>query len=323
MTTAVQTDSALAVCRESIATHSKSFALASRLLPASCRDDAAVVYAWCRRADDAIDDTPACHQAVELARLRKELDAIYRGGHQREPVLAAFAEVVARRAIPRIYPEELLAGMAMDAAGHDYPDMQALHLYCYRVASTVGLMMSHVLGVSRHDALARAAHLGLAMQLTNICRDVVEDWDRGRLYLPDELLARYGAGDLRRQLGRPFPDGATAAVAGSVRTLLAHAARFYRSGDRGITALPWRAGFGVRSARLVYAAIGDELTRTQYDVRAGRAVVPRWRKLLLVGRAGVSSLAELPGRWWRAACTSQPHHIPRNTIAFSHELVRL
>ncbi len=323
MTTAVRTQAALVECRESIATHSKSFSMASKLLPADCRDDAAVVYAWCRRADDAIDDTPVQHQAAELTRLRRELGAIYDGATQNEPVLAAFAEVVARRQIPREYPAELLAGMAMDADDTAYPRLETLYLYCYRVASTVGLMMSHVIGLSRDSALTEAAQMGIAMQITNICRDVEEDWQRGRLYLPDEILAKHGAGDLRAHLGRPFPDAFAPAVAASVRDLLALADRFYRAGDRGLTALPFRAAFGVRTARLVYSAIGSEISRQHHDVRAGRAVVPRWRKLLLVGRAGVGSAFEVPGRWWRAVRRTGTHHIPNNLVEFSHDIVRI
>ena len=98
--------------------------------------------------------------------------------------------------------------------------------------------------------------LGVAMQLTNICRDIAEDWDRGRLYLPDELLASHGAPGLAGDLGRPPPRGAIAPPAAAVRELLALANRPYRAADRGIPALPWRAGLAVRAARSVYAAIG-------------------------------------------------------------------
>lgn len=321
MTTATHTDSALAVCRQSIATHSKSFAMASKLLPSACRDDAAVVYAWCRRADDAIDESPRPRQPGELARLRVELDGIYGDGAGADPVLAAFRDVVVRRAIPRAYPAELVAGMEMDATDQTYPDMDTLLLYCYRVASTVGLMMSHVMGLRSDDALVRAAHLGIAMQLTNICRDVLEDWQRGRLYLPDDLLARHGAGGLRARLGGPFPDDAAEAVAGAVRELLELADAYYRSGDRGLSALPWRAGFGVRVARLVYSAIGGRIARARFDVRAGRAFVPTWRKLLLVARAGISALAELPARGWQALRGRSGHRVPHLLVEPNHDVI--
>lgn len=321
MTATTTAPTALAVCRQSIATHSKSFSMASKLLPAASRDDAAIVYAWCRRADDAIDESPRAQQRTELARIRAELDAIYRGEVGADPVLGAFRDVVDKRAIPREYPAELIAGMEMDTNDQSYPDMETLLLYCYRVASTVGLMMSHVIGLRSDEALVRAAHMGIAMQLTNICRDVVEDWERGRLYLPDALLARHGAGDLRGDLGGPFPDSAARPVASALRELLDLADVYYRSGDRGLSSLPWRAGFGVRVARLVYSAIGDYIAAANYDVRAGRAFVPTWHKLLLVARAGVAAIAELPARGWRAVRGRSSHRTPHRLLEPNHDVI--
>ncbi len=316
------TTEALTVCRDSIAVHSKSFSLASKLLPAHSQDDAAVLYAWCRRADDAIDDTPREHQDAELARLRDELDAVYRGATLLDPVLDQFQRVVRTYEIPREYPQELLAGMEMDARDQSYPDMPTLLHYCYRVASTVGLMMSHVIGLSRPDAMTNAAHLGIAMQLTNICRDVLEDWERDRLYLPDDLLARHGVGWLRDHLGGAFPDEATHGVARAVAELLAVADDYYRSGDRGLSALPWRAAFAIRSARLVYSAIGTRIARQHFDVRAGRVYVSKPAKLWLVGRAALAALAELPVRAVRTLRHNAPHVVPNNRIEFPHDVVR-
>ncbi|HVV81460.1 MAG TPA: squalene/phytoene synthase family protein, partial [Kofleriaceae bacterium] len=199
---------AAVVARRTIAHHSRSFALASALLGRRLRDQAAVVYTGGRRADDAVDEPAAGEDhAAALARLHRELDDVY-AGSAADPVLAAFGDVVRARRVPRHYPAELLAGMAMDAAGARYATMDDLRLYCWRVAGVVGLMMSHVFGVADERALPRAAHLGIAMQLTNICRDVAEDWQRGRLYLPDELVAAHGAGGLRGDLGRPLPASA-------------------------------------------------------------------------------------------------------------------
>jgi phytoene synthase len=303
---------AIALCWQTLAAGSKSFAMAARVLPPRCRDEAAVVYSWCRRADDAVDLAPPAEQPAALARLRAELDSVYAGlageaGRAGETgevegdlVLAAFQEVVARYQIPREYPEELLAGMEMDVRGQRYHDMHTLLCYCYRVASTVGLMMSHVMGVTHDGALRNAAHLGMAMQLTNICRDVLEDWDLGRLYVPTEVLADCGIGDLIETLaeapGGPFPERAREPMREAVARLLGEAEGFYRSGDRGLLALPWRCAFGVRAARLVYAAIGARIARRGHDVLAGRAVVPTWQKLWLVARAGLGALGELPAR---------------------------
>jgi phytoene synthase len=285
------------IARATIAAHSKSFALASRLLDARTRDQTAVVYTWCRRADDAIDEAAKKGSELfssgpaggQLARLRDELTAAY-AGHAGDPVLAAFGAVARERAIPLVYPAELLAGMAMDVADTRYATMADLRLYCWRVAGVVGLMMTHVFGIDDDRALVHAAHLGIGMQLTNICRDVVEDWQRGRLYLPDELLARHGAGGLVAELDthhdagapRALPAAANAPIRRTVRDLLALADRYYASGDRGLSSLPWRAALAVKAASNVYRAIGTRIRARDCDVTAGRAHVSTSGKLARV-----------------------------------------
>jgi phytoene synthase len=309
----VEPGTALAA-RTTIAHHSKSFALASRLLGARIRDQAAVVYTWCRRADDAIDEPITSGELSlrrTLARLTAEVDAAY-AGTALDPVLAAFGDVARARSIPAHYPAELLAGMAMDATGTLYATVPDLLLYAWRVAGVVGLMMSHVFGVSDDAALVHAAHLGLAMQLTNICRDVDEDWRRGRLYLPAELLAAHGAPDLVGDLDRAFPASARIPVADTVRDLLALADRYYRSGDRGLRALPWRAAGAVTVARHVYAAIGTRIARTGYDVTAGRAIVSTPAKLLLLAGSVGRLAASIPARAF-----SRRAHIPTTHLRFA------
>lgn len=271
--------------RASIERHSKSFALASRLLPRQAGEHAAIVYAWCRRADDAIDESGAEPPALALARLRDELGALYAEGAPSDAVLLAFRGVLRETGIPWQYPADLLAGMEMDVAGHEYERFEDLLVYCYRVASTVGLMMCHVMGVSHPAALRHAAHLGLAMQLTNICRDVREDWQRGRLYLPDELLARHGLRGLGKRRGQPFPEDAVNGCRGAIADLLAVAERYYASSDAGLEYLSWRCALGVNAARRIYSSIGGELARARWDVRAPRAVVPTARKLWLCAQA--------------------------------------
>ncbi|CAN5918205.1 hypothetical protein BH11MYX3_BH11MYX3_21970 [soil metagenome] len=146
-------------------------------------------------------------------------------------------------------------------------------------------MMSHVFGVADEAALEHAAHLGIAMQLTNICRDVAEDWERGRLYCPEELLATHGASGLAGDLGGPLPVSAYPPIARTVADLLALADRYYASGDRGLRALPWRASLAVSAARRIYAGIGRRIADTGHDITAGRAVVSRAAKLGHVARA--------------------------------------
>ncbi|MEJ7602706.1 MAG: phytoene/squalene synthase family protein [Kofleriaceae bacterium] len=279
------------LARETIAAHSKSFALASRLLGQRTRDHTAIVSTYCRRADDAIDDVVPSAQPAALA-------ACATSSTTSPACLSTACSRRSRRSAPRwdprAYPEALLAGMEMDVSGMRYTTAAELHLYCYRVAGVVGLVMSHVFGVRDDAALVPAARLGIAMQLTNICRDVAEDWERGRLYIPDELCAAHGAPGLAGDLGRPLPASAIAPLASCVRDLLAAADLHYRAADRGVPALPFRAGLAVRAARNVYSAIGSRIRATGCDVTAGRAVVPRGAKIALVGGAAVRSLAGLP-----------------------------
>jgi phytoene synthase len=292
---------AIAEARAAIAAGSRSFALASRLLPARARERAAVVYAWCRRADDAIDLARPEQRPPALARLHDELDAVYGSpGKEANPILRAFAEVVRERRIPRRYPAELVAGLAMDANGHRYATLDDLRLYCFRVAGTVGLMMCHVLGVSDDAALENAAHLGIAMQLTNICRDVHEDWQLGRLYVPEELLSECGLRALPSALGAPFPAVAREPLRRAIARLLTEADRYYASGRRGLSALPWRAALAVRSAGLIYASIGERVRAQGCDPLAPRAVVSAGRKALLLLRASCAALGDIPARLARA-----------------------
>lgn len=277
------------LAREVMANGSASFTLASRIFPTDIRDDVAILYAWCRRADDAVDEAPLALQQDRVDQLQRELESVYSGDRLDEPLLAAFQDLVERRRIPRHHATDLLEGMAMDASRVPYLELADLILYCYRAAGTVGLMMCHVMGL-RSDAETRfasdrAADLGIAMQLTNICRDVAEDWGRGRLYLPDSMLARAGASGLRHRLGQPFPRDSRGAVATVTRELLVRAEEHYRSGDAGLHSLSTRCALAVRAARLVYAEIGREIARAAWDPLAGRAVVPTRRKVQLVVRA--------------------------------------
>lgn len=273
-----------------IAHHSRSFALASALFPRGHRRDARVVYAYCRRADDLIDEAPPGAAAGSLARLRAELAAIYAGEPTGDVVLDAFAELARRRGIPRAYPEALLDGMAMDVEGIHYATLADLLRYSYRVASTVGLMMCHVMGVRRDAALLPAVRLGLAMQLTNVCRDVAEDWERGRVYLPEEMLADAGAPPLLAAAGGPWPAEANSPVATVIRGLLDLADALYAEADRGLRDLAPRSRLAVQAARLIYAEIGAAVRRQGCDPSRGRAFVSRPRKLWLVFRAALATL---------------------------------
>lgn len=281
-------------CARTIARKSKSFALAARLLPPAQRHAAIALYAWCRRCDDAIDSTDPPDRPAALARLGAELEQVY---SNREPndrgieePIVAFRFIAQQHSIPIEYPRLLLEGMALDVAGARYATTAELLGYCHRVAGVVGLMMCHVLGISSDTALPRAAHLGIAMQLTNICRDVREDWEQGRLYLPAELLTPPIPEAANGSARAPLP---RRAVQGAARELLDVADRYYRSADEGLAYLTPRCAAAIRAARMVYAAIGAKIARRGYDVLEGRTVVSGGRKIWLAA----SALAKGAGHW--------------------------
>jgi phytoene synthase len=273
--------------RAILAKGSKSFALAGALLGRRARADAAVLYAFCRRADDAVDEAAPGTLDTVLADLRAELAAIYRGDDG-PPLRRAMAELVARRRIPRSYLDALLDGFAMDARNESYGTLAALDRYGYRVAGVVGLMMCHVLGVRDDRCLPAAAYLGMAMQLTNIARDVVEDHARGRQYLPRSLVRPE---ELARALATSDADHPSRRlVAQAVGALLDRAEGYYEQGLRGLSDLRWRDALAIGAAARIYRAIGGILRLWGGDVRRGRAVVSLPRKLALVAAAAWASL---------------------------------
>lgn len=305
--------------REVIEHKSRSFALASRFLPRDRRDDAVVLYAWCRHADDLVDesaDEAAARAGVD--QLHGEIAQLYGEREPDDPFLARFRRVIEESNIPRIYLEELVAGVAMDTFQSSYASLEELHLYCYRVAGVVGLMMSHVMRVRDDAALQQAVHLGMAMQLTNICRDVLEDWGRDRLYLPDELLRGHGAKDLAGRLGGPFPSDAKAAISRTMRDILAEADRLYASGYRGLPALGWRCSLAIRLAGRVYASIGERIAQLDYDPERGRAVVGRRRKIELV----IDSMIRALGDLFRQSRTRRPR-APQAILTWPQDILPL
>lgn len=269
----------LAACHELLRAGSKSFFAASRLLPRDVREPATALYAFCRIADDAIDH--AAEPALALAGLRERLDAIYAGRPGRHGVDRCMASVVATHAIPRPVVEALLEGFAWDAEGRIHADGDALVAYCARVAATVGVMMTLLMGHREPDVLARACDLGVAMQLTNIARDVGEDARAGRLYLPTEWM-REAQIDVEAWRAAPVFDGRIARVVERVLTL-AHA--LYARSQAGIAALPRDCRAAIQAARLVYAEIGRKVAANGHDSVSRRAVVPAGRKLALIARA--------------------------------------
>ena len=191
------------MCRRITRHYAKTFYFASACLPRATRGHAYAVYGFCRWADNGVDDArDRAEAAVRLGAARAALDLAYGDCRDLAPGLRAFRRTVRLRGIPRHLFDDLLDGMAMDLDITRYPDFAALDRYCYRVAGVVGLMMTHVLGFTSDRCLPNALALGTAMQLTNILRDVAEDFALGRVYLPQDELARFGVAEANLADGR-------------------------------------------------------------------------------------------------------------------------
>lgn len=264
---------------------SRSFYAASLVLPRSVREPATALYAFCRLADDAVD--LGDDDARALAELRARLDALYAGRPHDLPADRAFARVVEHYAIPRALPEALLEGFVWDAEGRRYETLAELEAYATRVAGSVGAMMALLMGAREPEALARATDLGIAMQLSNIARDVGEDVRAGRLYLPLAWLREAGI-DPDAWMAEPLAGPELAAV---VQRLLRAADTLYERASAGIARLPRGCRPGMHAARLLYAGIGQEVERRGCDPLARRAVVPPSRKARLLMQALAACVA--------------------------------
>jgi phytoene synthase len=273
--------------RESIRRHSRSFSFASRLLPAAKRSDVERLYAWCRWCDDGVDAaaSPAAAAAF-VDDAARDLRLIANG---QEPAAAEsrwLATLVSRHHVSSPAAEALLAGMQSDLV--PAADFQAADLmrYCFRVAGAVGVLMCPLLGLRDRRFLTHAAALGMGMQLTNIARDVAEDWRRSRCYLPvewtDGLRPHDAAPDAER-------------VRGGVQRVLEAADGFYSAGDSGIPALDADARLAVRAASSIYRAIGTRIRRRGYRVLHERARVGTLEKLGLFSKAALAGMLPWSG----------------------------
>jgi phytoene synthase len=272
--------SGAAECRSVTRRYARTFYFASHCLPAATRRHAYAIYAFCRSADNAVDEAATPAEALErVERSRVELDDAYGAGAV-PPGLAELRRTVRGRSIPRGLFEALLDGMAMDLTVSRYATYGELDVYCYRVAGVVGEMMAHVFGFRDARCLPRAVALGRAMQLTNILRDVGEDLGRGRVYLPQDELARFGVDEAQLAAGR---------VDDRFRELMrfqvARARASYAEADAGIPDLVGAASrLTVRVMSRLYGGILGAIERLDYDVFRARARVSGPRKLAGLAR---------------------------------------
>ena len=277
----------LAACRAAIRTGSRSFHAAARLLPPRVRDPALALYAFCRLADDAVDE--GADKTAAVLRLRDRLDRVCQGRPVNAAADRAFAAVVEGFEMPRALPDALLEGMAWDATGRRYADLSGVLGYAARVAASVGAMMCVLMRVRDGDALARACDLGLAMQLTNIARDVGEDARAGRLYLPQDWLAGSGI-DPDAWLAAPAP---SPAIRAATARLLGEANRLYLRAEAGVPALPLAFRPGIFAAGRIYAGIGAAVARAGHDSVTARARTATGQKLGWLALATLKAAASL------------------------------
>jgi len=259
---------------------SKSFYFATRFFPPELARAAHAVYWFCRHTDDLVDETPSLEQGTrDLEAWSRELEAGLRGEEVTHPVLRLFLDAARRYHIPGEYPLDLIEGMRMDLRCTRYESFDELRVFCYRVASVVGLMMSHVIGF-RGPALEYAIDLGIAMQMTNILRDVGEDLQRGRIYLPSDEPARFGYSEEDLRAGRRTPE-----FRALMRLQVQRAREYYAGAMPGIAMLNPEGRFAVKVAADVYRAILGQIEMADYDVFSRRAVVPARTKYWLTARS--------------------------------------
>jgi phytoene synthase len=280
---------------------SKSFAAAAKIFDEEVRENAYMLYAWCRHCDDVIDNQElgfdskpqdAATTKRILAELRTKTQAAIDDIPSDDHVFEGLRYVLKHNEIPGRYPLELLDGFAMDATEQEYKDFDDTLQYCYYVAGVVGIMMAYVMGARDQVAIERATDLGIAFQLTNISRDVGEDAEVGRIYLPADWLAEAGipAAELLE------PQHATA-LAGVVKRLLDEADRYYSSANEGLRALSFRSAWAVAAARDVYRAIGEKVRERGENAWQERVIVRKRRKLFGVAEGMLDAAkASLVGR---------------------------
>lgn len=286
---------------------SKSFAAAARLFDPATRRSVLMLYAWCRHCDDVVDgqelgfNTPAGaphDAAAKLAVLEDQTRRAYAGEPMHDPAFAAFQEVALRHRIDPRFALDHLAGFAMDVQQTHYETIDDTLRYCYHVAGVVGLMMASIMGAHDPRVLDRACDLGLAFQLTNIARDIVEDARMGRCYLPAQWLRE--AGIPPQELGEPRHRAQLAKVAAR---LVDHAEPYYDSASEGIAALPLRSAWAIASARNVYRQIGIEVKRRGAQAWDERAGTSKAAKLWLLAKGAASALGS---RFSRPAGPTRP-----------------
>ncbi len=292
--------------REMTKVFSKGFYLSTFLMPARLRRDVFALYGYCRYTDN-IGDSPRERSleevGFELDHWRKELKSAYKSGESQNPIMNAFVHVALEKEIPIELPLELIDGVQSDIQCDSYPDFNSLRKFCYQVASVVGVMMTHVIGYRDRAAFQHAESLGIAMQLTNILRDVNEDWQLHRkIFIPVDDMARFGV---------TSDDIASGIVSERFVSLMKfeieRARGYYQDAQRGIALLSKRGRSSITAAAEIYASILDEIEKRDYDVFSSRPVVSVPKKIAVMVRT--RALSPFPSK----GETHQGNLVPERT----------
>ncbi len=274
-------DRAYAYCATLTSTHSRTFFMATGLLPSEKRRAMRALYAFCRLSDDIVDHAQGNAAGALAVWQRRVLAPEPLPG---DLVALAWADTRLRYGIPQRYAEQLINGVGRDLCQQRYRTFEEVVMYAYGVASTVGLMSMHIIGFAGEQAIPYAIKLGIALQFTNILRDVGEDWRSRRVYLPTDEMTAYGLTEA--DLDRGQVDDRWRAF---LRFQIARNRRLYAEADPGIALLSGDGRFAVAAASELYRAILDDIEAHDYDVFNRRAHVSAWNKVY-----------RLPGIWWRS-----------------------
>ncbi len=270
------------------AVHSRSFSMASRLLPGPKRRAVRALYAFCRTTDDIVDH-PGHHTPQALCDWWEQ--ALTNNPPLDNPVAVAWSDTWARYQVPITYAQQLIHGVARDLYQTRYNTFAELAQYAYGVASTVGLMSMQIIGFRSEEAVRYAVKLGVALQLTNILRDVAEDWRRGRLYLPLEELEAFGLTEADIENGV-----VTDRWRAFMKFQIARTRRLYAEAWPGIALLEPEGRFAIAAAADLYRLILNDIEAHDYDVFSRRAYVSQWGKL-----------RRLPALWWQTRQMEKLH----------------
>lgn len=250
------------------------------MLPREKRWATYALYCFCRYADNLVDkprDRSHAEILAEVASFEAELIIAYRTGESEHPVINSFIVVAKRYGIPQEYPLLLIKGITMDMNQNRYQSFADLHVFCYRVVAVVGVMMTYVMGYQSEEAFYYAKKLGIAMQLSNILRDIKEDKDMSRIYLPLDELAQFGVSE-EDIIHERMSDN----LVGLMKCQVSRAHHYYEEAQKGIALLHRDAQFAIYTASRVYRGILYQIKNNNYNPFLGRVYVSHGKKMAIL-----------------------------------------